>query len=161
MRYERKYRIEGVSLDVIKQSILIHPAGLYKIFPDRQINNIYFDTPGLTTYKENVMGIANRDKFRVRWYGWDPFVIKKPKLEIKHRRNNVGAKTIFNVDTFSFDSDFLSWVSVHPQHDPSPISVIHILLTFFIFLSSYRKAPDIPRPVVMVTDVTLVVGLHE
>ena len=31
-------------------------------------------------------------------------VLKKPKLEIKHRRNNVGAKTIYNVDTFSFDN---------------------------------------------------------
>ena len=50
------------------------------------------------------MGIANRDKFRVRWYGWKPFEVIKPKLEIKHRRNNVGAKTIYNVDTFSFDN---------------------------------------------------------
>ncbi|MCH2022563.1 MAG: polyphosphate polymerase domain-containing protein [Saprospiraceae bacterium] len=104
MRYERKYRIEGVSLDVILQTIKLHPAGLNKIFPDRQINNIYFDTPALTTYKENVMGLAFRDKYRVRWYGADPLVVRKPKLEIKHRRNNVGSKSIFNVDSFSFDN---------------------------------------------------------
>jgi SPX domain protein involved in polyphosphate accumulation len=104
MRYERKYRIEGVGLDVILQTIKLHPAGLFKIFPDRQINNIYFDTPGLTTYKENVMGLAFRDKYRVRWYGWDPLIVNKPKLEIKHRRNNVGAKTIFDVEPFSFDN---------------------------------------------------------
>ena len=103
MRYERKYRIEKVHLNVILQTIKMHPAGLYKLFPDRQINNIYFDTPGLTTYKENVMGIANRDKYRVRWYGWDPLVIQNPKLEIKHRRNNVGAKTIYDVVPFSFE----------------------------------------------------------
>lgn len=103
MRYERKYRIEGLSLSVILQSIKMHPAGLSKIYPDRQINNIYFDTPSLTTYKENVMGIANRDKFRVRWYGFDPLVIQKPKLEIKHRRNNVGTKTIHKVTPFTFD----------------------------------------------------------
>lgn len=104
MRYERKYRIEKVHLNVILQTIKMHPAGLYKLFPDRQINNIYFDTPGLTTYKENVMGIANRDKFRVRWYGWDPLIIQNPKLEIKHRRNNVGAKTIYDVAPFSFEN---------------------------------------------------------
>ena len=46
MRYERKYKIEGVSLGIILQSIAMHPAGLSKIYPDRQINNIYFDTPG-------------------------------------------------------------------------------------------------------------------
>ncbi len=104
MRYERKYKIEGVSLGIILQSIAMHPAGLSKIYPDRQINNIYFDTPGMTTYKENVMGVAVRDKFRVRWYGWDPLIVERPKFEIKHRRNNVGAKTIYEVDPFTFDN---------------------------------------------------------
>lgn len=104
MRYERKYRIENVHLDVILQTIKMHPAGLFKLYPNRQINNIYFDTPHLTTYKENVMGIANRDKYRVRWYGWNPLAIEKPILEIKHRRNNVGAKTFHKVDAFSFDN---------------------------------------------------------
>lgn len=104
MRYERKYRIEGVNLHVIMQTIKMHPAGLSKLYPDRQINNIYFDTPGLTTYKENVMGLANRDKYRVRWYGWDPLLVQKPKLEIKHRRNNVGTKTFYDVDPFAFDA---------------------------------------------------------
>lgn len=104
MRYERKYRIEGVHLNVIFQIIRLHPAGLSKIYPDRQINNIYFDTPNLTTYKENVMGIANRDKYRVRWYGSKPLVVQKPKLELKHRRNNVGTKTIYDVCPFSFDN---------------------------------------------------------
>lgn len=103
MRYERKYRIEGISLNLILQTLRLHPASLSKIHPDRQINNIYFDTPELTTYKENVMGIADRDKYRVRWYGWDPLVVKKPKLELKHRRNNVGTKTIYKVAPFEFE----------------------------------------------------------
>lgn len=103
MRYERKYRIEGISLNIILQTIRLNNASLSKIHPDRQINNIYFDTPDLTTYRENVMGIADRNKYRVRWYGWDPLVITKPKFEIKHRRNNVGTKTIHKVTPFSFD----------------------------------------------------------
>lgn len=104
MRYERKYRIEGVHINVILQNLLMHPTGLYKLYPDRQINNIYFDTPSLTTYKENVMGLAHRDKYRVRWYGWNPLEIHNPQLEIKHRRNNVGTKTICQVAPFSFDN---------------------------------------------------------
>lgn len=104
MRYERKYRIEQVDKQLILQTLKLHPAGLKVLFPDRQINNIYFDTPSLTTYKENVMGIANRDKFRVRWYGWDVKDIHKPKLEIKHRRNNVGYKTIHKIETFELNA---------------------------------------------------------
>lgn len=103
MRYERKYRIEGVHINVILQHLLLHPAGLSKLYPDRQINNIYFDTPSLTTYKENVMGLARRDKYRVRWYGWNPLQVANPQLEIKHRRNNVGTKTIKKVTPFTFD----------------------------------------------------------
>lgn len=102
LRYERKYRIENVDLATVFQTIKLHTASLRKIYPDRQINNIYFDTPSLTTYKENVMGIANRKKYRVRWYGYDPLIIRNPQLEIKHRQNEVGAKTIAPVQDFSF-----------------------------------------------------------
>jgi SPX domain protein involved in polyphosphate accumulation len=133
MRYERKYKIENVALAVIIQAIKLHPAGLSKIYPDRQINNIYFDTPGLTTYKENVMGIANRDKFRVRWYGWNPFEIEKARLEIKHRRNNVGNKTIYPVAPFSFDN--LSSVSREVNQLSGTFALLQPALQ-----NSYRRA---------------------
>lgn len=104
MRYERKYRIENLHPNVLLQSIRLHPAGFRKIYPDRQINNIYFDTPELLTYKENVMGIAKRNKYRVRWYGFEPTQIKKAQFEIKHRHNEVGTKTIHKVADFSLDN---------------------------------------------------------
>jgi len=104
LRYERKYRIENVDLATIFQVVRMHPAGLSKIFPHRQINNIYFDTPQLTTYKENVMGISNRKKYRVRWYGYDPLIIKKPQLEIKIRNNEVGSKKTIPVAPFDFSN---------------------------------------------------------
>ena len=104
MRYERKYRIENLHLNVILQSVRLHPAGFRRIYPDRQINNIYFDTPDLLTYKENVMGIAKRNKYRVRWYGYDTHRVRKPQFEIKHRHNQVGAKTICKVEAFSLDN---------------------------------------------------------
>ena len=54
MRYERKYKIENLSLPLVEQSVRLHPASFKKIFPDRQINNIYFDTADFRTYKDNV-----------------------------------------------------------------------------------------------------------
>ncbi len=104
LRYERKYKIEGVDLSTVFQTIRNHPASLSQIYPDRQINNIYYDTMGLTTYKENVMGIAERKKFRVRWYGYDPLVVKSPQLEIKLRKNEVGDKIIHPVEPFELDN---------------------------------------------------------
>jgi SPX domain protein involved in polyphosphate accumulation len=92
MRYERKYKIENLSYSLVEQSIRLHPAGFRKIFPDRQVNNIYFDTSDWTTFKENVMGIAERKKFRVRWYGENLQAIEQPVFEIKIKSNQLGDK---------------------------------------------------------------------
>jgi len=104
MRYERKYKVSDLNHHVILQSIRMHPVGLRKIFPDRQINNIYFDSNGLQCYHNNVHGISERKKFRVRWYGEDIFDIKNPNLEIKYRDSEVGSKGIFPVSDFELSN---------------------------------------------------------
>ena len=104
MRYERKYRITASDLAVVLQTVRNHPASFRKIFPDRQINNVYWDTLGLQTYHDNVMGIAERQKFRIRWYGNDVKKIEKPKLEIKKRVNELGDKDIFKINNFELDN---------------------------------------------------------
>ena len=100
MRYERKYKIELLSLPLVHQSIRLHPASFRKIFPDRQVNNIYFDTSDFNTYKDNVMGIAERRKFRVRWYGKDLETILNPNFEIKIKNNQLGDKTVERLASF-------------------------------------------------------------
>lgn len=103
MRYERKYRLEQIHPDVVRQVIRNHPASFRKSFPDRQINNIYYDTANLMAYQENVDGISNRRKFRVRWYGEDFSKIENPKLEIKIKENLLGHKQSFSVAPFNLN----------------------------------------------------------
>jgi hypothetical protein len=100
MRYERKYRIEGLALPLIMQSLRLHPASLRPIFSERQVNNIYFDTPGMITYKDNVAGQAQRRKYRVRWYGDKVRKIEAPNLEVKIRDMELGTKNTFPVESF-------------------------------------------------------------
>jgi len=102
MRYERKYKIEYLTFPVVTQIIHAHPASFRKIYPDRQVNNIYFDTPDLTTYKENVMGIARRKKFRLRWYGNDFKVISNANFEIKYKDNQLGRKKVEPIDSVNW-----------------------------------------------------------
>lgn len=104
MRYERKYKIENLSLSLVEQSIRLHPAGFRKIFPDRQVNNIYFDTSDWTTFKENVMGIAERKKFRVRWYGENLQASEKPVFEIKIKSNQLGDKVSYPIFPFQLSN---------------------------------------------------------
>lgn len=102
MRYERKYRIEDQSLAFVEQMIRQHPWGFKTLFPDRQVNNIYFDTPDMTCYKENVMGLAERKKYRVRWYGdLQATDGLNNQLEIKIKDNALGDKERYDFPTFS------------------------------------------------------------
>ncbi len=90
-RYEIKYEINPEDAHSIFHILQQHPLGFYKAFPDRWVNNIYFDTPGFTTCEENLIGISNRKKFRLRWYGAQDEIVS-PVLEIKIKSNMVGRK---------------------------------------------------------------------
>ncbi len=103
MRYERKYKIESINAEVVRQIVTNHPASFRKIFPDRKVNNIYFDNSALSAYFDNVEGVADRRKLRVRWYGKDIFKIDKPKLEIKIKSNQLGYKLSYPVENFKLN----------------------------------------------------------
>lgn len=101
MRYERKFRVEGLSLVEVLQMIRLHPASFSKLYPKRQINNIYFDTPDLFTYRENVNGQQFRKKYRVRWYGNTLGETANPQFETKIKAAEVGTKEIHPVTPFA------------------------------------------------------------
>lgn len=139
MRYERKYKIENLSLSLVEQSIRLHPAGFRKIFPDRQVNNIYFDTSDWTTFKENVMGIAERKKFRVRWYGENLQEIEKPVFEIKIKSNQLGDKISHPFSPFQLSN--LNVLTKEVQKlSQAKVPLIPTLLNSYI--RSYFGTPD-------------------
>ena len=92
MRYERKYRVESINPQLVEQVVRMHPASFRKAYPDRKVNNIYFDTASFSTFYENQSGIANRQKHRVRWYGEFMQIIQNPILETKVKENFLGYK---------------------------------------------------------------------
>jgi len=94
MRYERKYKVEGLERAALEQMILVHPAAFEKPFPDRQINNVYWDTLNWDNARDNLNGVSMRTKIRVRWYGAIEDLIINPVLEIKSRSNQQGDKTL-------------------------------------------------------------------
>ncbi len=100
MRYERKYRLEGVSVPAIRQLLRLHPASFRTLHPDRQVNNIYFDTPSLSTFRQNAGGDGDRKKFRLRWYGTDLWDTREARLEIKFKENELGGKHVQPISPF-------------------------------------------------------------
>ena len=90
-RYEIKMQTESLMLPQLRSWLRVHPAGFYNAYPDRQVNNVYFDTPYLSSFAENLAGISARRKMRLRWYGKEMDNIQAT-LEIKCKRNLHGWK---------------------------------------------------------------------
>lgn len=104
-RYERKFLITGMSFKRVEKIIRLNPVNFRKLYPERKINNIYFDNHVLESFHDNVDGIAKREKIRIRWYGNKYGYISKPVLEIKKRNNSVGTKDQYLLKGFNVDKD--------------------------------------------------------
>ena len=96
-RRELKIALDHEDLPWVTSLVRLHPAGFRKTHPGRWVNNVYFDTPSLQNYEDNVAGIANRRKLRLRWYG-DLERGSTPILELKLRKNGWGWKIRYSVD---------------------------------------------------------------
>lgn len=103
-RYERKYILQRNQLyDLISH---LYTSNYQKVFDERIINNIYFDTKDFKAVIENMDGLSNREKIRVRWYG-KPFDYSKKTLEIKIKNEFLNRKNIFDLGVYKL-SDYKS-----------------------------------------------------
>lgn len=103
-RFERKYEIEHFTPALVQQYIRLHPAGFRRLFPDRVVNNIYLDTPNLLTFHQNIAGVNERSKFRLRWYGKDYQKIEQSIFEVKMKHNELGSKRLYTFGTVEWNS---------------------------------------------------------
>jgi len=97
MRYELKYAVDHLTHEAVIAQLGMHPASLTELYPDRQINNYYFDTPDFSCYHQNVEGQPRRQKMRLRWYGTSQYPTSTSTLEIKQKDRELGWKDSYNV----------------------------------------------------------------
>ena len=106
-RFERKFTIPNdYSFGTIEQYIKKNSYLFREVFHERQVNNIYFDTAAYNDYFDNVLGVSDRKKIRIRWYGDTFGDIKTPGLEIKIQRGLVGDKWSYKLNSFVLDNSF-------------------------------------------------------
>lgn len=132
MRYERKFPSSVLSASALEQLVLGHPAGFQKTYPDRQVNNVYFDTPGWRTFHENLAGVSRRTKYRLRWYGSATGLIEKARFELKKKENLLGTKIIYPVgEKISFEEVI---------DIPATLPVLQANLLLPTLVNSYERA---------------------
>jgi len=141
-RYERKFTIANTHRFEVLHSILHHPAFFRPIFHPRQINNIYLDTKHLKFYKNNQIGIANRKKIRIRWYGDNFGEITQPKLEYKLKYGLIGDKWTFDLNSFELQSGFKysTLCQVFESSDLPEIIRVDLQNLYPTLLNTYQRA---------------------
>jgi len=92
LRYEQKFETKYFHFRELELAVQIHPSLFLKHFPDRIVNNIYFDDSTYSSFNENLEGINYRTKLRMRWYGNTQQVKIYPKIEFKRKFGHVGDK---------------------------------------------------------------------
>ncbi len=90
-RKEIKFLTYKSFYDPVRVWIKSHNCDFKNIFKKRQINSIYFDSETFDSFNENIFGLDNRFKLRMRWYG-NKNKIQKPILECKIKKNGIGFK---------------------------------------------------------------------
>lgn len=103
IRFERKFLFQNCHVQDIIQSVYRNSYSFQEIHHKRQVNNIYFDDSNYTFYKQNVEGVADRKKLRLRWYGEKMLTIENPTLEVKKKMGEAGDKDSFRLNEVSFD----------------------------------------------------------
>jgi len=95
-RYELKFVAEPTEYHRVLNWLSHHNLCLKSEYPDRQVNNIYFDSFNHSSYCENIYGSSSKSKVRFRWYGCSREPING-SLEIKCKRNQLNWKLIYKV----------------------------------------------------------------
>lgn len=98
-RHEWKFAIPDGNPLQIASMLVGHPAAFHTTYPQREIRNIYFDTPELDTYRANLDGIGLRRKYRLRWYGDSWGQSPNARWETKIKDNQLGRKAVINAET--------------------------------------------------------------
>ena len=90
-RYELKFVGRTSEHQRLRGWLRTNGAGFRSAYPDRLVNNIYFDNYDYQSYGQNLSGVSQRTKLRFRWYG-DSETPDRGELELKCKRNFFGWK---------------------------------------------------------------------
>ncbi|CCQ10477.1 hypothetical protein PALB_13440 [Pseudoalteromonas luteoviolacea B = ATCC 29581] len=174
-RFEVKIPIPLNRLQAVEHWLRCHPLMFATHYPARHVNSLYLDTPHLALYEENLSGISQRKKVRIRWYH-DLSQGEKSTLEFKHRQAGKGFKISFKT-TLPIVKDDFTWPKALKEcfealptqgqmlwgNEQTPVLICRYLRTYYlsgcgriratfdsnmeVYDQRYRAAPNLSNPV--------------
>ena len=95
-RYEIKFVLDNARLSDAMQWLYNETTAI-KTYDNRKVNSIYFDDVGFSSVRDNLAGISQRNKLRLRWYGEQKHTL--PIFEVKTKNGRLGCKTTYPIQS--------------------------------------------------------------
>jgi hypothetical protein len=146
-RYELKMVCTEMYLPDVRAWVRIHPALFFERYPPRRVNSLYFDTLEGDCISANLLGLSERQKLRLRWYGEDCTSVQGV-LELKCKEGQIGWKEHSPLKR-TLDLTRLSWPDLmqHLREDVSGpfaiwLSHIHQPVLITSYAREYYESAD-------------------
>ncbi len=104
LRHEVKFATYAKDYAHVRSWLNLQAECFTSSYAPRHVSNLYFDTFDFHAYQENLAGVSNRTKVRLRWYG-DDELPDAATLEVKRKKNKLGWKLRFPLDGLSITDD--------------------------------------------------------
>ena len=97
-RYEIKFVLDNAGLADAMQWLYTNTTA-NKSYNNRMVNSIYFDDVNFSSVRDNLAGIAQRNKLRLRWYGNQKNSL--PIFEVKTKNGRLGKKIAYSINSIN------------------------------------------------------------
>ena len=96
-RFERKWLYRSNDFLTLINSLIRSNLFFFTQYPSRRVNSIYFDNANLSSIRQNLDGVSEKKKIRVRWYG-SQNQLMNPILEIKSKKGMITNKETYKIE---------------------------------------------------------------
>ena len=96
-RFERKWIFKSENHLALINTLLRSDLFFTNQYPQRKVNSIYFDDANFSSIRENLNGVSDKKKIRIRWYGIEK-KLTKPQLEIKGKKGSETRKRNYSIN---------------------------------------------------------------
>lgn len=147
-RYEIKFILDEVKYTAVLRWLNTSLPSR-RSYPGRFVNSLYFDDPEYTSVKDNLTGIANRKKLRLRWYNSETKTTN-PKLELKIKEGRLGFKRHFDLNNFSDDiyslefNKFTKQIQEKIADNTAAVQIFSAHLSPSLYVNYYRDYFEAP-----------------
>ena len=96
-RFERKWIYKSGNHLSLINCLIRSKLFFMSQYPKRNVNSIYFDSLDYSSIKQNLDGVSNKKKVRIRWYDEEKKLLN-PLLEIKSKKGSETKKMSIKIN---------------------------------------------------------------